>query len=272
MGTPLRAHTQMFVLALCVVTVIGACADPRPTAGSDSTSTTVPGSGSTTTDSPVATTMGPTTTVVAGTSTSMRGGESTSTPIVPAAGDPPEVELKEPGYYEVLPSEEVGDHFIFGIDVSPSHTTTYISSAPAETGSMTARVDGDLIHYLGTGGLAGEMMERGSEVWVRDDSGEWVIDEEMFELPIFVAFPSPDVAYAVAYGVFETLEFVGWVETNGEDLAVYEGGPDASAKVLEGLGEDPPADHDGSVEVWWSLTATSPRSRWRCRPRPATSR
>jgi hypothetical protein len=235
MGTLVRSLAPKLVVALCVVTVMGACADLRPAAGTDS-----------------ATSNKAATTISIATSTSTTGGESTSPPNDLDAGDPPQVDLKEPGYYQVLPSDEVANHFIFGFDVSPSHTTTYTSSRLAETWSMTARVDGELVHYLGTGGMAGEMVTYGGDVWVRDDSGQWVIDEEMFELPIFVAFPSPDFAYAVAYGVFDDLEFVGWVETGGDDVAVYAGGADASAKVAEGMGEDPPADHDGRVEVWWS--------------------
>jgi hypothetical protein len=240
-----RRRAPKFVLVICVVTAMGACSDPPPASGSEATVTSVLEPASTTTSSTVATTTTPT-------STSTPGDGSTSTPTVPVAGDPPHVELKEPGYYEGLPPDEVANYFIFGYDVSPSHSTTYTSSGPAETWSMTARTDGELVHYVGTGRLAGEMITSGGDVWVREAGGEWVIDEDMFELPIFVAFPSPDFAYAVAYGVFDDLEFVGWVENGGDDVAVYAGGADASAKVMEGLGEVPSADHDGSVEVWWS--------------------
>lgn len=249
MGTFVRRLATRFVLAIAVVAVTGACGEPTPVAGSETSVTSTPGPMSTTVSSTVTTV---TSTTMASTSTSTARAGSTSTAPVLVAGDPPRVELKEPGYYEVLSSDEVSNHFIFSFDVSPSHTTTYTSSGPDETWSITARVDGESVHYLGTGSMAGEMIMSGGDVWIRDDSGEWVLDEEMFELPIFVAFPSPDFAYAVAYNVFEDLEFVGWVENEGDEVALYTGGPDASAKVMEGLGEVPSADHEGSVEVWWS--------------------
>jgi hypothetical protein len=192
---------------------------------------------------------------VGGTETTLTGpAEATSTTTAPVLvdGDPPKVELQEPGYEKAIPSDDVADHFTFSSDVSPSHTTTYASSGPDETWSMTARVDGELVHYLGTGSSAGEMILSGDNVWILDDNGEWVLDEEMFELPIVVAFPSPDLAYSVAYDVFEDLVFVGWAEKGGDDVAVFKGGPEASANVIAGLGPMPSAEHGGSVELWWS--------------------
>jgi hypothetical protein len=38
-------------------------------------------------------------------------------------GQPPVVELKPPGFYEVLPLEEVPEYFIFGMDISPRPST-----------------------------------------------------------------------------------------------------------------------------------------------------
>lgn len=249
MGTLVRHRAPKLLIVMTLVAVTGACGDPPRVAGTETTVTSPLGPTSTAVST--TTTMTPTT-MASATSTSAPGRGSPSTPPVVVAGDPPQVELKEPGYYEILRSDEVANRFIFGFDVSPSHTTTYVSSAPNENWSMTARVDGESVHYLGTGIMAGEMIMHGEDVWIREAGGDWVIDEDMFELPIFVAFPSPDFAYAVAYGVFDDLEFVGWVENGGDDVAVYEGGADASAKVMEGLGEAPSADHDGSVEVWWS--------------------
>jgi hypothetical protein len=167
-------------------------------------------------------------------------------------GEPPVIELKPPGYYEALVTEEVPEHFIFSLDISPSHTTTYTTSTAGETTSMTARADGDVTHYIVAGEMGGEMIISGPDVWVRDESQQWVLDEEMFELPMFIAFPTPDYAYTVGYHVFDELAFDRWIETEEGRLAVYRGGKEAATKVVEGLGGMPPGEHDGTVEAWWA--------------------
>jgi hypothetical protein len=230
----------LFAFAL----IVAGCAEPAPNAASSSTRAVDPVDETTTTTTVAATTS----TTTLATTTSLAAPSTTSSVDQVVDGQPPVVELKPPGFYEVLPLEEVPEYFIFGMDISPSHTTKYTAANPDETWSMTARTDGELVHYVGTGSLAGEMMVSGADVWVRDGAGEWVIDEEMFELPFFVAVPSPDVAYGMAYKAFDTLLFAGWVDVGGQRLAVYRGGAEAAASALE---SDEPLE-EGSMEAWWS--------------------
>ena len=127
---------------------------------------------------------------------------------------------------------------------------------------MTVRVDGDLAHSIATEAMAGEMLMSGAKSWVRDEDGEWVIDDDDLELPPFIFFATPDVAYGTAYSAFDAMEFDGWIDTGEETLAVYRGGPEAVALTYGPDSEEGSSDFEGgTIEVWWSPVGYFPMVR-----------
>jgi hypothetical protein len=242
------------VLVLCVLLVV-ACAEPDPVSGPSSTIDQRVG---TTEVAPATTsTLAETTTTSTTPTTSSSTVPATSSPtaITPIAGDPPEITLKPPGLYEIIPANDVSDYFFFQTDVAQSHTTKLRSWDEDETFSVTARTSGEFSHLVMSGVEDGELMVRGdgAEVWVRDDSGAWTLDEEMLELPFYVFYASPDVAYSTAFNTFDSLKFTSWVEVDGQRLAVYRGGAAEAAKALREDPVDSEGDaRDGAIEVWWS--------------------
>jgi hypothetical protein len=234
---PLSIKLGLFALAL----LVAACAEPSPTAAS-STTQAIDSVGESTTP----TTAAVTTTTTAPASTMSQPAPTTTSAVEGLVdGEPPVIELKPSGYHEMIPVDEIDQYFIFGRDVADSHTTRYTSTGDGESWSITARVDGENSHFFFDESMGGgEMLMSGGDVWVRDESGAWVLDEEMFELPPFIFFPSPDVAYGMAQRLFPHLAFAGWAD--GEGLAVYRGGSEA----VEALEED--EFRGGQVEVRWS--------------------
>jgi len=254
-----KSHVLQSVLVLCVLLAV-ACAEPESVSGPSSTI----GERAGTTEGTPATTSTlaePTTTSTTPTTSSVPTTSSPTT-LVPIAGGPPQVTLKPPGYSEILPIDEVDDYFIFHADIARSYATRYTMSSGEEATSIIAHVDDGLIHFIAPD-MGGELMMSGADVWVRSNPSEaWVLDEEMFELPFFLFFASPDYAYAMAYQVFEDLEFTGWIEVAGESLAVYRGGAEAAAKALDSAGgSDVTAADDGLVEAWWSVDGYFPMVR-----------
>jgi hypothetical protein len=246
-----RSHVLKPALALCALLVV-ACTEAPVTEPSSTidervgttevTPSTSPMQADTTTSSTTSTTLlAPTT--------------SSTTTLMPDASGPPELALKPPGLYQIIPANEVSDYFIFHTDVAQSHTTKLKSWNEDEIFSVTARVSGEFSHMVMTGAEAGELMVRGdgAEVWVRNDSGAWILDEELLELPFYVFYASPDVAYATAYNAIDALEFTGWIEVDGQRLGVYRGGAEEAAKALREYPIDSDGDaRDGAIEVWWS--------------------
>jgi hypothetical protein len=111
--------------------------------------------------------------------------------------------------------------------------------------------------------MGGELMMSGAEVWVRSDPSEaWVPDEAMFELPFFLFFASPDYAYAMAYQVFDDLEFTDWADADGQRVAVYRGNTEVAKRALDSAGgRDVTTADDGLVEAWWSVDGYFPMVR-----------
>jgi hypothetical protein len=180
-------------------------------------------------------------------------------PTLPVDGPEPEITLKPPAYSDVLPVNPEVENFIFNQDVSTSHTTRFSTSFDGNGYSMTARVDGDLVHFIATEEMGGETLTNGGKTWVRGEDGEWIVDDgwvanlDGFELPIFTFLVTPDVVYSHGYFALDAMEFDGWIETGEETLAVYRGGPEAVALAY---GPDPveeSSDLDGgTIEAWWS--------------------
>jgi hypothetical protein len=160
------------------------------------------------------------------------------------------------------------DYFIFSEDISPSHTTRFSTSFDGDGYSMTARVDGDVVHFIAAEEMGGETLTNGGKTWVRGEDGEWVVDEEWvanldgLELPTFTLFVTPDVVYDTAYSAFDAMEFDGWIDTGEETLAVYRGGPDAVALTYGPDSEEGSNDFEGgTIEVWWSPVGYFPMVR-----------
>jgi hypothetical protein len=240
-----KVPARRLALGVLALAVVG-CAQPAVSAPPSTTPSIDPVAETTTTSTKVATT----TTAAPTTTTSAAISSTTSFVEELVDGEPPVVELKPPGYYEVIPLEEIDQYFIFGRDVAASHTTRYTSAGDGEYWSITARVDGENTHFIFPDSMGGgEMLMSGGDVFGRDESGAWVLDEEMFELPPYIFFPSPDTAYGMAQRLFQHLAFVGWTENKGSRLAVYRGGSEA-VEALEETGDD--EYQGGQVEVWWS--------------------
>jgi hypothetical protein len=178
----------------------------------------------------------------------MTSTSTTDTTRVPS--QPPNIELQPPGssYFD-----DAADYFIFESDISPSHTTNFSASSDDEEVTAVARVDDGFSHFIPDPLTGVEMMMKGADIWLKDEAGAWVLDEEISEISFMVDFVTPDHAYLAAYSVFDQLEFVGWVDFDGQSVAAYRGGPEAAQTILGGdLESTTRSGEEGWVEAWWS--------------------
>ena len=244
------SHALKPALVLCAVFAV-ACAGPGPVT---EPSTTIDERAGTTEMAPTTTSTLAETATTSSTTTPSSLAPTTVSPtsLVPVAGDPPEIDLKPPGLMDGFSLDEIEGYFIFRLDVGPSFTTLFQTSDLGGTSSVLARSEDQYVHYTLEGEADGEVMVGDGTMWLRDHSGNWVRDVQDFLPPMMMGMASPDFAYGYAYHAFEHLDFEGWVQENGQRMALYRGG--AAAAVAAGGGDTADADeYDGSgIEAWWS--------------------
>jgi hypothetical protein len=236
-------------LALCAIgLVVAGCAEPDSSAGSGTTARVEVSTTETTPATTVAT-LETTTTTVPVTTTTV---PSTASTPIPISGPEPEINLKPPGLMDGFSLENLDDVFIFRLDVDKSYTTHLLESARVGESTITARVDDQYSHFTLEGVAEGEFFVGDGAMWARDQSGAWVSDDLQTVAMMVVGEASPDSAYGYAYHAFDHMAFEGWIESGGDRLALYRGGP--AAAIAAGQGDVADAgEYDGSsVEAWWS--------------------
>ena len=241
---------RLAVAQALMLFVVAGCTEPETQSGVTSTTSEPPVATtdqevevgrSTTTSAPI-----PTTTSSAPTSTTEGPGTTLSNQ------DPPVLELLPPGANQVIPISEIDDYYIFARAVGVTSVTTLFESrvsAPGradEAWSVELRVDGTSEHLIYEAqSQRGEAITTEDGFWFRSEGEEWQAgegsDEGETESSLLTAYASPDVAYNVAYQVFDELEFNGWLQVGDSSHAVYRG------DVEDALVGEP-----GTAEVMWS--------------------